>query len=1285
MPSTSFGIRRVFPILIKAPDSTAESALDALGLSVYQPTPATDNEGSDQEKPPVPKSLVRIPPPKEPDLELSNDATPTGERLVQTSNDQILTDSAPQVVTSEEPGERTSTSERFVSKTYSFVTAGHKTAPSARAANKVQNTVKVYRCEDEPIHMPGAIQRFGALIAIREDEAGYFVVRIVSENTEDITGLEPEQLFDLRCFTDLLFTNDKKDFLSRVRNMQTQRFGLTVVPDVFSLSLTSLRGAPMACYIAMHYNPESDVIICEFEPKGDLFDPQHPSDTGLPDKPIQVTDNQPSEEEVRLSTTCLSQPLRAVQVARETGCYMGPMELFNVLCEIQGQLSSASTLPELLDIIVGLVYQLTSFHRALVYQFDETTAGTVVSEIVDSRASTDIYRGLKFPSSDIPKQARDLYMINKIRVLYDRDEPSARLICRSIEDAATPLDLRHSYLRAMSPIHIKYLENLGVRATMSISLTVDNKLWGLVSCHGYGSGKRVPLPVRELCRALGDLASTNIEKIIYASRIKARKPLTTYPQQRAPSAYIAASSGELLNMFGADFGFLAIKGEARTIGRLFAYNEAIVLLQYIRSRSFTNTYASECITRDLPEIDFSPGFKMISGILVIPLALSGSDFLIFFRKGQTEEVKWAGNPHEKKKIVGNYLEPRSSFRRWSERVVGRSRKWTEDEVDSAAVLSTLYGRFIEVWRQKEAIVQRNRLTRVLIRNTGHEVRTPLNSIINYLEVALEEDLDEGARQHLQRSLQASKSLVFQVNDLLSLTEAEDSEFNNHEENIDLRSMLQEVMDSYRDRSLRPGLQIELRDDFNVPTMVRCDPSMLRSVISNLLANAIQHSGASHVSIELDQIVSSDTNNLVEISFRDNGCGLSEQGLDCLFQDFEQVLDDDDDQSDTQGNTGVYETVGKDHTGPITLGLGLAMTARFVRLNAGQIAIDSELGKGTRVSIKIPFRLAHPEKARDTRSQSVYSLPTPPMLTHDVMSSSVISNISAGTPRPSSGQGPGPGTFERSFSESTLSNRLGMTREKLQMTPGPESLASIAHALSMSRRPSFDPPTRRFPFPSSNTNCTKVNILVAEDNPLNSRLLETRLTKRGHTVKVTVDGQACADAYMKTPAAFDVILMDIQMPLVDGNGSTRLIRTFEKKESPTLSKLAKSHGRIPIIAVSASLSESCCMEYMNNGFDGWILKPIDFSRLLAIIAAIEDEEKRNSMMYGSVKWTDGGWFQFKHDTPTQAEHSFERLDKIPEVCQHESKAPEELENKRRNFIEEPRETTEESQDINEAPR
>jgi light-regulated signal transduction histidine kinase (bacteriophytochrome) len=530
------------------------------------------------------------------------------------------------------------------------------------------------------IHIPGAIQSFGALIAIRENEVGRFIVRVVSENSCSITGLEPEALFELRCFTDLLIKSDKHEFLTRVRGLRNHQQDARTNPDVFSLSLTSLLGAPLACFIAMHWNWTANLIICEFELKKDVFNPRHPPDEGLPSGgPIHIIENEALEAERKLSTTSRSTPLHAVQVARETSRQLGSMELFHVLCEIQNQLTAADSLPSLLDIIVGLVYELTSYHRVMVYQFDETAAGYVVSEIVDPRASTDIYRGLKFPASDIPKQARDLYLINKIRVLYDRDRPTARLVGRTKEDAAIPLDLTHSYLRAMSPVHIKYLENMGVRASMSISLTVGDKLWGLISCHNYGNGMRVALPVRELCRALGDLASTNIEKLIYSTRIKARKPLSNAPPKRSPSAYIAASSGELLNMFGADFGFLAIKGEARTIGKLFAYNEAIMLLQYIREKNFTSIFSTQNLSNDCSDISYGPGFVTIAGMLVIPLSLTSPDFLVFFRKGQTMEVQWAGNPHQKKLRNGRYLEPRASFRRWSEHVVGRSREWTEDQ------------------------------------------------------------------------------------------------------------------------------------------------------------------------------------------------------------------------------------------------------------------------------------------------------------------------------------------------------------------------------------------------------------------------------------------------------------------------------------------------------------------------------------------------------------------------------------------------------------------------------
>ena len=103
---------------------------------------------------------------------------------------------------------------------------------------------------------------------------------------------------------------------------------------------------------------------------------------------------------------------------------------------------------------------------------------------------------------------------------------------------------------------------------------------------------------------------------------------------------------------------------------------------------------------------------------------------------------------------------------------------------------------------------------------------------------------------------------------------------------------------------------------------------------------------------------------------------------------------------------------------------------------------------------------------------------------------------------------------------------------------------------------------------------------------------------------------------------------VQMPLVDGAGSTRLIRQFERENLPAVSSPALSSGRIPIIAVSASLTENALDEYLTTGFDGWILKPIDFQRLEAILAAIQDRQIRELLLHGQETWDRGGWFKVK---------------------------------------------------------
>lgn len=404
------------------------------------------------------------------------------------------------------------------------------------------------------------------------------------------------------------------------------------------------------------------------------------------------------------------------------------------------------------------------------------------------------------------------------------------------------------------------------------------------------------------------------------------------------------------------------------------------------------------------------------------------------------------------------------------------------------------------------------MTRLLIRNAGHEVRTPLNSIINYLEVALEETLDEPARHHLQKSLQASKSLVFVVNDLLNLTEAEDANFNVHEDNVDLKDMLLEVVGAFETEAAKRNTRVVLEADISVPWIVICDPGNLRTVLSNLLANAIKHSSDSLVRVTTEETNTSQTDSSIEISFHDQGTGLTEQQLNRIFLDFERIMDDDDESS--------VQPIESNETRRHEIGLGLAITARFVRLNNGQISIWSDgEGKGTTVSISLPFKKplqGYLGKRKLSHSVSLPTPPTDPNFDHPHIPSD---NTFMGSPSP-----------EPTISEGSAAKDIRKLVGALPSNPVMpfdvnSSSTSTTNPLSQN-----SPETSQFPFLASKKHQVeqKLTILVAEDNPLNSQLLETRLRRRGHEVRVAVNGQDCFDAYKRSPAAFDVVLMDIQV-------------------------------------------------------------------------------------------------------------------------------------------------------------
>jgi len=767
---------------------------------------------------------------------------------------------------------------------------------------------KMLKCEDEPIHIPGAVQRFGCMLVVREDEEGLLVVRQCSENTGDILSLTPAYLFSLPSFLDCM-DDDQADVLwdnIEALNESPEELNETG-PTVFRLHGWGQPGPGTGrararkhwdVWCAAH-RPEGQhedgsppLIILEFELVHDEINPRdetqaresqgqppsfseedRASSTGeiravrgavderapmtglMPvpeqqelstksvtnegasqvDSEVAVTETAgskdqtpragstngtatspgqsttsaigsdatvtqvhseagtprgglegqpyiPLAEEVAESTQSTSKPLKALarmrlskrrtatgRTRRRTGAggpgvsagAGGPLggdpdhvalDMFGLLSQANEQLAAQPDLQSFLKTTVSIVREITSFSRVMIYQFDEQWNGQVVCELVNWNDTHDLYKGLHFPASDIPAQARAMYKVNKVRLLYDRDQTTARMVCRDHSDLARPVDMTHCFLRAMSPIHIKYLANMGVRASMSISIIAFDQLWGLIALHTYGDhGKRVSFPVRQLSRLIGDSVSRNIERLSYTRRLSARKLINTLPTDKNPSGYIISNAEDLLALFDADFGIIAVGQEAKILGPLDASQEVLAITEYLRLKCFDTIVTSNEMLKDFPDMIIPTALKTIAGLLVVPLTPTGEDFIAFLRKAQLRQINWAGKPFKEGKEASAILDPRKSFKKWSETVEGTCRAWKDEELETASVLCLVYGKFISVWRQREQAIQHNAMNKLLLSNASHEVRTPLNHIINYLELALDGPLDTDTRDNLSKS------------------------------------------------------------------------------------------------------------------------------------------------------------------------------------------------------------------------------------------------------------------------------------------------------------------------------------------------------------------------------------------------------------------------------------------------------------------------------------------------------------------------------------------------------
>jgi light-regulated signal transduction histidine kinase (bacteriophytochrome) len=401
---------------------------------------------------------------------------------------------------------------------------------------------------------------------------------------------------------------------------------------------------------------------------------------------------------------------------------------------MMGRLDGAGTMEAFFREGCRQVRALTGFDRVMVYRFDESGSGEVVGEAV--RPGIGSFLGLHYPASDIPVQARALYIRNLFRIIADiTATPVAVLPERN--ERGEPLDLSLAVLRAVSPIHIEYLTNMGVAASLSISIVIDGKLWGLFACHHYKP--RLPsLERRSLSELFGQMFSMKLESrerqiaAEYAAngRLVADRLLASVA---GDSALLddPAWLGEMLDdVIAADGVGVYINGRIALSGLAPTEDQFRAIVGALNGTAAGRVYATDRIADILPGAEAYAATA--AGLLALPISRRPRDYVVLFRQEMVQAVRWAGDPHKPTEFGPNgpRLTPRKSFETWSELVRARSKPFSPAEV---RVAETLRATLIEVVLRlsDEAHVERQLAAErqeLLIAELNHRVRNILSLI-----------------------------------------------------------------------------------------------------------------------------------------------------------------------------------------------------------------------------------------------------------------------------------------------------------------------------------------------------------------------------------------------------------------------------------------------------------------------------------------------------------------------------------------------------------------------------
>ena len=709
-------------------------------------------------------------------------------------------------------------------------------------------TVDLETCDHEPIHLIGAIQPHGALIAVK---AANLQIDFASANTGSFLGAEPEDILG-RNLADVIGIENARQLL----NMSVE----PSVPDLLKPWFIRFQGGNGEAIDAECLPHRiNNHIVLEF---------LYPEET-----PVAAW-----EDEI----------LRRGVIS---------------------ELIKPGALLELAEASARIIREVTGFDRVMIYRFAEDKHGEVIAE---STNRPDSFLGLHYPASDIPDPARRHFLLNVMRSIPDINSPHIPILNQSgtVANALSghPLDLTYSKLRAVAPVHVEYLNNMGVGASLSISLITNNELWGLVACHHYGT-RLVSSSRLRFAELLGGTTSAllqsientkQLEKSIVAEKTAYQIELNAR-SGRPLSDLIQVQSPNLMTLFDAHGMVLVLDGERVEIGRVPTPSmDFSNLLDLLVDGVAITSHLSSVIEMNDDQMQVAAGAAMLD------LSEDRRDYLVLLRSDFDQTIKWAGKPDKvasKTRDGVTRLSPRGSFELWREERHGKSRPFDAMDLDAFRIirralfaLNSLERERIAREAQKIAETEEIRLRHALLDSAransmgelasaiAHELNQPLSAVANFVNACRQEFANAGADipARAEQLMDEAVAETTRAGDLVHRIRNFISKGDLNAEEININDPVKQGVDLATVSSELPNLHINLILPPDVPRVL-ADGVQIAQVVLNLVRNSI--TAMENVAKQVLTVEVIDTESFIQVHVRDTGCGIPVEQERYLFEPF----------------------------------------------------------------------------------------------------------------------------------------------------------------------------------------------------------------------------------------------------------------------------------------------------------------------------------------------------------------------------------------------------------------